>query len=159
MAYPLWGDYATPTNFLRCCRSFYLVAWLILKHLLGLAGWRALFKKEFFSHWTVVCSQLSWRTDCYPRRIQFELLCRLRSSQSVGQFYAKSGKWKLVFSHKNFAFKNLLAHLQQLRCATPWDGFWTMPHPGKILSTWSSTPCQSTDFCASFAQAYCNRQI
>ena len=78
-------------------------------------------------------------------------VCRLRSSQSVGQFYAKSGKWKLVFSRKNLALKYLLAHLQRLRCATPWDGFWTMPHPGKILWTWSSTPCQSTDFCASFA--------
>ena len=62
--------------------------------------------------------------------------CRLRSSQSIGQFYAKSGKWKLVFSHKNLAFKNLLAHLQQLRCATLWDGSTgRCPHPGKILWT------------------------
>ena len=31
-------------------------------------------KREFFSHRTVVCSQLTWRTDCYARWIQFELL-------------------------------------------------------------------------------------
>ena len=31
----LWGDYATPNSFLRCCRSCYLVTWLTLKLLLG----------------------------------------------------------------------------------------------------------------------------
>ena len=83
MAYPLWGDCATPTNFLRCCRSCYLVTWWILKHLLGLAGWRALLKKEFFLHWTVVCNQLAWRTDCYPRWIQFELLAGFEAVRAL----------------------------------------------------------------------------
>ena len=65
----------------------------------------------------MVCSQLAEKNRLRTARwIQFEL----RSSQSVGQFYAKSGKWKLVFSYKNLGFKNLV--LQRLRGATFWDG-------------------------------------
>ena len=68
------------------------------------------------------------QSTCLTDRLLCEMdpiwtACQLRSSQSIGQFYAKSGKWKLVFVlTKNLAFKNLLAHLQQLRCATLWDG-------------------------------------
>ena len=39
----------TTTGFLRCCRSCYLIAWLILKLLLGLAL-TSPFRKESFSH-------------------------------------------------------------------------------------------------------------
>ena len=57
---------------------------LILKRLLGLAFWPALFKKKkLFSHWTVVCSQLAWRTDCYVRWIQFELLASCEAVRAL----------------------------------------------------------------------------
>ena len=100
MAYTLWGDYATPTNFLRRYRSCYLVALLILKRLLGLAFWPSLFEKKVF-----LTLNSCLQSTCLTDRLLCEMdpiwtACRLRSNQSVGQFYAKSGKWKLVFLAK-----------------------------------------------------------
>ena len=137
--YPPEKKKSTNSSFLRCCRSCYLVTWLILKLLLGLAGWIALFKKRVF-----LTLNTGLQSTCLTDRlrtarwIQFELL----SSQSVGQFYAKSGKWKLVFSYKNLGFKNLV--LQRLRGGNFLGWFnWTMPHPGKILWTCDVKLCKN----------------
>ena len=95
----------TTTSFLRCCRSCYLIAWLILKLLLGLAGWPALFEKRVF-----LTLNRGLQSTCLTDRPLCEMdpiwtAGRLRSRQSIGQFEAKSGKWKLAFFHKNLTLK------------------------------------------------------
>ena len=47
-------------------------------------------KRESFSHWTVVCSQLSWQTDA--RWIQFELLV---GCETVRALAVRSEIWKV----------------------------------------------------------------
>ena len=47
-------------------------------------------KRESFSHWTVVCSQLSWQTDA--RWIQFELLA---GCETVRALAVRSEIWKV----------------------------------------------------------------
>ena len=98
---------ATTTSFLRCCRNCYLVAWLIVKLLLGLAGWPALFEKIVFSHWTVVCSQLAWRTDCCARWIQFELLAGCKAVRALASSTWNLGSGNLFFLTKNWALKRI----------------------------------------------------
>ena len=148
---------STPTNFLRCCRSCYLVTWSILKHLLGLAGWPALFKKEFshIEQWFAV----NFPGGQTATRDGSNLNC-LR--QNAGQFYAKSEKWKLVFSHKDLTFKvsprryrQRLAHVQLFR-----DG----EKPGRFSACGSreALPCVRffhVIFGAIFAQPHRNRQL
>ena len=92
---PNWQAWAlaTPTSFLRCCRSCYLVAWLILKRLLGLAGWAALFEKRVFLTLNSAL-QSTYLTDRLLREMDpIWTACWRRSSQSIGQFYGKPGKW------------------------------------------------------------------
>ena len=86
----------------------------------------------------------------------------LPAAKQSERWPVRSEIWKVetwFFSQKNLAFKYLLAHLQRLRRATRWDGFWTMPHAGKILWTWSfALRVSPRTFCAIFTQAYCSRQ-
>ena len=94
-------------------------------------------------------------------------LCWLPSSQSKLANYYGPTSWKvefLVFSHKNLAFKYLLAHLQRLATCNSLGWLnWTMPHAfGEILWTWSfalRAISPRTFKAQNFAQAYCNRQI
>ena len=59
----------------------------------------------------------------------------------------------LFFLTKIWPQKNLLAHLQRLRCATLWDGgFWTMLHPmgQTFVDLKLCTACESTDCLRNF---------
>ena len=103
--YPPEKKRSTNSSFLRCGRRCYLVTWSILKLLLGLAGWPALFKKRVF-----LTLNSGLQSTCLTDRLLREMdpiwtACRLRSNQSIGQFHAKSGKWKLVCSHKKLILK------------------------------------------------------
>ena len=64
-----------------------------------LVGWLVdqPFSKRYLSHWTVVCSQLSWRTDCYARWIQFELFAGCEAVRALATSTRLPGKWKLDF--------------------------------------------------------------
>ena len=99
---------------LGCLANFWNVFW----------GWlveQPFSKREFFSHWTVLCSQLTWRTDCYARWIQFELLAGGEAVRAPASSTGNLESDNLFFAQK-CGLKSLVAHLQRLRCATLWDG-------------------------------------
>ena len=110
--------------------------------------------REFFSHWTVICNQFAWRTATWDGS---NLNC-LR--QSAGQFYSKSEKWKLVFSHKKFGLQESTCTPATTRNVQLFrDGFF----PGRFSACGSreALPCVRVHVivCAIFAQPHCNRQI
>ncbi len=95
-------------------------------------GWlTSPFRKESFSHieqWFAVnlpdgqtATRDGSNSNCLPAAKQ---------SESIGQFYAKSGKWKLVFSHKKLASKESTSTpaTTQVRNSLGWWN-WTILHP------------------------------
>ena len=143
-------------HFLRCCRSCYLVTWLILNLLLGLAGWPALFKK-----WAFLTLNSGLQSTCLTDRLLREMdpiwtACRLRSSQRIGQFYTNSGKWKLVFSHKYLVLEESTStpainpSVQLLSDGSNWTGIPRIWRNQTVANNWSFTPCnRRLTFCDS----------
>ena len=145
---------STPTNFLRCRRNCYLVAWLILKHLLGLAGWPALFGKRVF---LTLNSDLqsTCLTDCYLRWIQFELLASERWPVLL-----EIWKVETCFFSQKFGLQESTCTPATTRNVQLFrDGFF----PGRFSACGSreALPCVRVHviFCAIFAQPHCNRQL
>ena len=104
-----------------------------------MAGWIALFKKRVFLTLNSGLQSTCRKGQTANRETD---PIRTASSQSVGQFYTKSGKWKLVFAYKNLGFKNLVLQRLRGRNFLGWWKTWTMPHPGKILWTCDVKLCK-----------------
>ena len=96
-------------HFLRCCRSCYWIAWLILKLLLGLAGWPALFQTRAFL--TLNSGLQSTCRKGQTAKREMDPICFLLAgcgsqSEQTGQLlhdFLKSGK--LFFLTKNWPWK------------------------------------------------------
>ena len=129
---------------------------LILAVKISSVGWLVdqPFSKRYLSHWTVVCSQLSWRTDCYARWIQFELFAGCEVVRALATSTRNLESANLIF----FLTKNLALIESTSTPATTqacnslgWRN-WTMPHAGEILWTWSLAlrAISPRTFCAKF---------
>ena len=130
-------------HFVRCCRSCYLVAWLILKRL----GWlTSPFRKESFSHieqWFAI--NLPDRQTAM--RDGSNLNCLLAAKQSEHwPVLCEICKVEACF----WPQKNLPAHLQRLRCATLRDGGtgrWTASHGAKFCGPEALPLASPLTFC------------
>ena len=130
---------------------------LILAVKISSVGWLVdqPFSKRYLSHWTVVCSQLSWRTftatrdgsnlNCLPAAKQSEHWPLLRD-------FLESGN--LIFSHKNLALiESTSTPATTQACNSLGWLNWTMPHALEIFfRTWSFARCAISPrtFCAKF---------
>ena len=143
-------------HFLRCCRNCYWIAWLILKLLLVLAGWPALFQKNIFLTWNS-----GLQSTCLTDRLLREMdpiwtACRLRfavRALATSTRNLKSGN--LFFLTKNWPWKYLLT----IQVCNSLGWFLDEPHRAKFCGPEALYCLSVHGFFVRIFLAHCNRQI